>query len=396
MKKVVVGLSGGVDSSVTAYLLKEQGYEVIGLFMKNWHDDSVIISEECPWVEDSNDALIVAEKLGIPFQTVDLSAEYKERIVDYMFNEYERGRTPNPDVLCNREIKFDVFLKIALQLGADYVATGHYCRKGTIVNDDGSETYQLLAGKDPNKDQSYFLCQLSQEQLAKTLFPIGDLQKSEVRQIAAENDLITADKKDSQGLCFIGKVHLPEFLQQKLKPKKGVIVEVPNDASQFAVPVPQFESKTAELAFQAEKPEYKLEDGKVVGEHQGAHYFTIGQRKGLNVGGTKEPLFVIETDVEKNIIYTGQGKSHPGLLRNTLFVKEDELHWIRTDLALKVDETMEVMARIRYRQPLQSAVLYKTDNGLYVDFKEKQSAITEGQFVAWYQGDELIGSGVIS
>ncbi len=396
MKKVVIGLSGGVDSSVAAYLLKEQGYEVIGLFMKNWHDDTVTISEECPWLEDSNDALIVADKLGIPFQTVDLSAEYKERIVDYMFNEYERGRTPNPDVLCNREIKFDVFLKIALQLGADYVATGHYCRKGTLVHEDGTETYQLLSGKDPNKDQSYFLCQLSQEQLAKTLFPIGELLKPEVRKIAAENDLITADKKDSQGLCFIGKVHLPEFLQQKLKPKKGIIVEVPSDAAQFSMDTPKFEDKASELAFQAEKPEYSAEDGKVVGEHQGAHYFTIGQRKGLNVGGTKEPLFVIETDVEQNIIYTGQGKSHPGLHRYTLFVKNDELHWVRRDLALKIDETMEVKARIRYRQPLQSAILYKTDGGLYVDFKEKQSAITEGQFVAWYIKDELIGSGVIS
>ena len=396
MKKVVVGLSGGVDSSVTAYLLKEQGYDVIGLFMKNWHDDSVTISEECPWLEDSNDALIVAEKLGIPFQTVDLSSEYKERIVDYMFNEYERGRTPNPDVLCNREIKFDVFMKIALQLGADYVATGHYCRKGTIQNEDGTETYQLLAGKDPNKDQSYFLCQLSQEQLSKTLFPIGELLKPEVRKIAADNNLITADKKDSQGLCFIGKVHLPEFLQQKLKPKKGVIVEVPNDASQFATALPDFQNEREKLVFQAEKPIYSQEDGKVVGEHQGAHYFTIGQRKGLNVGGTKEPLFVIDTDVDKNIIYTGQGKSHPGLLRNTLFIKEDELHWVRADLTLHTDETMKVMVRIRYRQPLQPATLYKVENGLYVDFKDKQSAITEGQFAAWYIKDELIGSGVIS
>nr|WP_297787652.1 tRNA 2-thiouridine(34) synthase MnmA [uncultured Allomuricauda sp.] len=396
MKKVVVGLSGGVDSSVAAYLLKEQGYDVIGLFMKNWHDDSVTISEECPWLEDSNDALIVAEKLGIPFQTVDLSAEYKERIVDYMFNEYERGRTPNPDVLCNREIKFDVFMKIALQLGADYVATGHYCRKGTIKNKDGTETYQLLSGKDPNKDQSYFLCQLSQEQLAKTLFPIGELLKPEVRKIAAENNLITADKKDSQGLCFVGKVHLPEFLQQKLKPKKGVIVEVPSDAAQFSTTVPDFQNEREKLVFRAEKPVYSESDGKVVGEHQGAHYFTIGQRKGLNVGGTKEPLFVIDTDVDKNIIYTGQGKTHPGLLRNTLFIKEDELHWVRPDLALEVDETMEVMARIRYRQPLQAATLYKVENGLFVDFKEKQSAITEGQFAAWYIDDELIGSGVIS
>jgi tRNA-specific 2-thiouridylase len=396
MKKVVVGLSGGVDSSVAAYLLKEQGYDVIGLFMKNWHDDTVTISNECPWLEDSNDAMIVADKLGIPFQTIDLSVEYKERIIDYMFNEYEKGRTPNPDVLCNREIKFDVFMKIALQLGADYVATGHYCRKGTINNDDGSETYQLLSGKDPNKDQSYFLCQLSQEQLSKTLFPIGELLKSDVRKIAAINNLITADKKDSQGLCFIGKVRLPEFLQQKLKPKKGIIIEVPSNTPIYEPKVLDFFSKTDELAYRSQKPIYHIKDGKMVGEHQGAHYFTKGQRKGLAVGGTKDPLFVIDTDVNENVIYTGQGKNHPGLYRSTLFVKEDELHWLRTDLALKEDGTMEVKARIRYRQELQKATLYKVSGGLYVDFEQKQSAITEGQFVAWYVQDELIGSGVIS
>ncbi len=395
-KKVVIGLSGGVDSSVAAYLLKQEGYEVIGLFMKNWHDDSVTISEECPWLEDSNDALIVAEKLGIPFQTIDLSVEYKERIVDYMFNEYEKGRTPNPDVLCNREIKFDVFLKIALQLGADFVATGHYCRKGILKNEDGTETYQLLAGVDGNKDQSYFLCQLSQQQLTRTLFPIGKLKKPEVRQIASENQLITADKKDSQGLCFIGKVRLPDFLQQKLKPKKGMIIEVPANVPQFHKALPKFDNKEMELAYFAEKPVYHIGDGKVVGEHQGAHYFTKGQRKGLDVGGTKEPLFVIETDVKENVIYTGQGKSHPGLYRRTLFVKNNELHWVRPDLALKVDETMQVLARIRYRQALEKATLYKVDAGLYVDFESMQSAITEGQFVAWYLGDELIGSGVIS
>lgn len=381
---------------MAAYLLKEQGYEVIGLFMKNWHDDSVTISEECPWLEDSNDALIVAEKLGIPFQTVDLSAVYKERIVDYMFDEYQKGRTPNPDVLCNREIKFDVFLKIALELGADFVATGHYCRKGILTDAEGKETYRLLAGLDANKDQSYFLCQLSQEQLLRTLFPIGELTKPEVRKIAAENGLITADKKDSQGLCFIGKVRLPEFLQQKLKPKKGVIVEVPSDVPQYNKALPEFASKEEELAYKAAKPVYHLKDGKVVGEHQGAHYFTKGQRKGLDVGGTKEPLFVIETDVDENIIYTGQGKSHPGLYRSTLFVNDGELHWVRPDLALKSDGQMEVMARIRYRQPLEKATLYKIDGGLYVDFEEKQSAITEGQFVAWYLDDELVGSGVIS
>ncbi len=396
MKKVVVGLSGGVDSSVAAYLLKEQGYEVIGLFMINGHDDSVTISQECPWLEDSNDALMVAEKLGIPFQTVDLSAEYKERIVDYMFREYERGRTPNPDVLCNREIKFDVFLKIALQLGADFVATGHYCRKGTQLNARGETVYQLLAGKDPNKDQSYFLCQLSQEQLSRTLFPIGDLTKPQVREIAAAHNLVTAEKKDSQGLCFIGKVRLPDFLQQQLKPKKGVIVEVPSTAGQCDLKNPRFANKREELEYFAHKPSYSPADGKVVGEHIGAHYFTIGQRKGLDVGGTKEPLFVIETDVDNNVIYTGQGKSHPGLFRRTLFVSDDELHWVRPDLALQVDEAMPVMARIRYRQPLQKATLYKIDGGLYVDFEEKQSAITEGQFVAWYRGEELLGSGVIS
>lgn len=396
MKKVVIGLSGGVDSSVAAYLLKEQGYDVIGLFMKNWHDDSVTISEECPWLEDSNDALIVAEKLGIPFQTVDLSAEYKERIVDYMFKEYEMGRTPNPDVLCNREIKFDVFMKIAIQLGADYVATGHYCRKGTLQNEDGSETYQLLAGKDGNKDQSYFLCQLSQEQLSKTLFPIGELTKPQVREIAAKMNLITADKKDSQGLCFIGKVRLPEFLQQQLKPKTGKIVEVPAGFDVYERATPNFNDKKSELAYYAEKPVYHLSDGKIVGEHQGAHYFTKGQRKGLHVGGTKEPLFVIDTDVHENIIYTGQGKSHPGLYRRTLFVKDEEIHWVREDLALNIDEKLTVKARIRYRQELQDATIYRVEGGMYVDFEEMQSAITEGQFVAWYLEDDLIGSGVIS
>ncbi|WP_417871623.1 tRNA 2-thiouridine(34) synthase MnmA [Winogradskyella sp.] len=395
MKRVIVGLSGGVDSSVAAYLLKEQGYEVIGLFMKNWHDDSVTISDECPWLEDSNDAMLVADKLGIPFQTVDLSAQYKERIVDYMFNEYEKGRTPNPDVLCNREIKFDVFMDIAMDLGADYVATGHYCRKSTIEK-EGKEIHQLLAGKDNNKDQSYFLCQLSQDQLAKALFPIGELTKPEVREIAKAQDLITAEKKDSQGLCFIGKVRLPDFLQQQLKPKEGVIVEVEDSLEVYNQEQPEFTTKEGELAFLAKKPEYALSDGKVVGKHQGAHYFTKGQRKGLAVGGTKEPLFVIETDVEENVIYTGQGKNHPGLLRNVLFVSNDELHWIREDLALNEGETMDVMARIRYRQPLEKAILHKVASGLYVEFENKQSAITEGQFVAWYNNDELLGSGVIS
>ncbi len=395
MKKVVVGLSGGVDSSVTAYLLQQQGYEVIGLFMKNWHDDTVTISDECPWLDDSNDAMMVAEKLGIPFQTVDLSEEYKERIVDYMFREYELGRTPNPDVLCNREIKFDVFMKIALSLGADYVATGHYCRKG-IIEKDGETIYQLLAGKDDNKDQSYFLCQLTQEQLSKTLFPIGELLKPEVRKIAAEQDLITANKKDSQGLCFIGKVRLPEFLQQKLKAKEGVIVEIDSHREQYKNKPVHFSSKAEELELLSKKFQYELADGKVVGKHQGAHYFTKGQRKGLAVGGTPEPLFVIDTDVNENIIYTGQGKEHPGLFRKALFVKNDEVHWVRKDLAIAADSELKVQARIRYRQELQEATLHQTENGLYVLFENAQSAITEGQFVAWYQEDELVGSGVIS
>ena len=395
MKRVIVGLSGGVDSSVAAYLLKEQGYEVIGLFMKNWHDDSVTISNECPWLEDSNDALIVAEKLGIPFQVVDLSEQYKERIVDYMFDEYEKGRTPNPDILCNREIKFDVFMDIALNLGADYVATGHYCRKEEEII-DGKSVYKLIAGKDVNKDQSYFLCQLSQQQLAKALFPIGQLTKPEVREIATKAGLVTADKKDSQGLCFIGKVRLPEFLQQKLAPKEGKIIQIDNSSEIYQRQIPIFSSKEEELEFFATKFRYQQGNGKVVGKHQGAHFFTKGQRKGLAVGGTKEPLFVIETDVQENIIYTGEGKNHNGLYRNTLFVANQEEHWIREDLKLQPHESMKVQARIRYRQPLELAILHKFERGLYVQFLNSQSAIQEGQFVAWYQGEELLGSGVIS
>jgi tRNA-specific 2-thiouridylase len=396
MKRVIVGLSGGVDSSVAAYLLKEQGYEVIGLFMKNWHDDSVTISNECPWLEDSNDAMLVAEKLGIPFQVVDLSEEYQDRIVDYMFHEYEKGRTPNPDVLCNREIKFDVFMKIALDLGADFVATGHYCRKGEFQN-EGETIYQLKSGVDTNKDQSYFLCQLSQEQLAKSLFPIGELTKPEVREIAKEQDLITADKKDSQGLCFIGKVRLPDFLQQKLQPIEGQIIRVPEDSAIYKKVELSEEASTEDvLIMTSKKFQYSPELGAVVGQHQGAHYFTKGQRKGLAVGGTKEPLFVIETDVESNIIYTGEGKNHPGLYRNTLEVSESEIHWIREDLKLNLGESMQVMARIRYRQPLEPALVFRSEKGLYVSFESPQSAITEGQFVAWYLEDELVGSGVIS
>lgn len=396
MKRVVVGLSGGVDSSVAAHLLVEQGYEVIGMFMRNWHDESVTISKSCPWIEDSNDAMLVAQKLGIPFQVIDLSEEYKERIVDYMFAEYQAGRTPNPDVLCNREIKFDTFLKAAERLNADFVATGHYCRKAETTV-DGETVYQLLAGKDPNKDQSYFLCQLSQQQLAKALFPIGELLKPEVREIARKLDLVTAEKKDSQGLCFIGKVRLPDFLQQQLKPKSGNILEVPADWSGFErntngawTDLDDDSLREASAPFP-----FKTDAGEVVGEHNGAHYFTIGQRKGLAVGGTAEPLFVIETDTVENVIYTGQGDHHPGLFRKGLFIPAEDVHWIRTDLKLQPGETAIYDCRIRYRQPLQKAQLYCKENGVYVIFEEPQRGVARGQFAAWYSGEELIGSGVI-
>lgn len=390
MKRVVVGLSGGVDSSVTAYLLKEQGYEVIGMFMKNWHDDSVTISNECPWLDDSNDAMIVAQHLGIPFQAIDLSAEYKARIVDYMFAEYQAGRTPNPDVLCNREIKFDIFLQAALKLGADYVATGHYARKAeTTIN--GKTVYRLLGGKDPNKDQSYFLCQLTQDQLSRALFPIGELLKPEVRAIAKKAGLTTADKKDSQGLCFVGKVHLPDFLQQRLEPKKGKALVV--DAS---APVFSNGKATDELTHDTAPYVYEPAMGKVIGEHNGAHYYTIGQRKGLNIGGSPRPLFVIGTDTQHNVIYLGMGEDHPGLYRKGLFIPNADEHWIRPDHRLASGESRTYECRIRYRQKLEPCTLHKRDEGLYIIFDQPQKAITPGQFAAWYEGEELIGSGVIS
>ncbi|MEL6675660.1 MAG: tRNA 2-thiouridine(34) synthase MnmA [Bacteroidota bacterium] len=399
MARVVVGLSGGVDSSVAAYLLKTQGHEVIGLFMKNWHDDSVTISDECPWLDDSNDALAVAQTLDIPFQTLDLSKEYKARIVDYMFAEYEAGRTPNPDVLCNREIKFDIFLDKALKLGADFVATGHYCRKASFEQ-DGQTIHQLLAGKDGNKDQSYFLCQLNQEQLSKALFPIGELTKPEVREIAQQQGLLTADKKDSQGLCFIGKVRLPEFLQQQLKPKKGRIIEMLADAPVFdrreLVPAGGGVSREEALKQLTAPFVYQPEDGQVVGEHDGAHYFTIGQRRGLNVGGKAEPLFVIATDVIENVIYVGMGDHHPGLNRPGLFIQTEDIHWLREDLALEVGATRSYDVRIRYRQPLQKAHLHQSAEGLYITFDTPRKGITPGQFAAWYEEDALIGSGVIT
>ena len=393
MARVVVGLSGGVDSSVAAHLLIQEGHEVIALFMRNWHDESVTLHEECPWIEDSNDAILVAEKLGIPFQVIDLSAEYKDRIVDYMFAEYQVGRTPNPDVLCNREIKFDVFLEKALSLGADFVATGHYCQKTTSF-ENGQEQHHLIAGADNNKDQSYFLCQLNQAQLAKALFPIGALQKSEVRRIAKELELVTADKKDSQGLCFIGKVRLPDFLQQQLKPKKGDVIEVPGQAhlnfNDSILP--------ATSPWDSQVAPFHLEpsSGKKVGEHNGAHYFTIGQRKGLAIGGTPEPLFVIGTDTKNNVIYTGQGESHFALSKGGLFVAKEDVHWLREDLKLKAGESARYEARIRYRQQLFGVELHATDWGLYVIFDASQKAVTPGQFVAWYKNDEVIGSGVIN
>ena len=394
--KVVVGLSGGVDSSVTAYLLQQQGHEVIGLFMRNWNDASVTLEDECPWIEDSNDALLVAQKLGIPFQVIDMSELYKERIVDYMFAEYEKGRTPNPDVLCNREVKFDVFLKTALSLGADKVATGHYARLSSFTDENGNEVYQLMAGKDNNKDQSYFLCQLSQEQLSKAIFPIGELTKPEVREIAREIGLATAEKKDSQGLCFIGKVSLPTFLQQQLASKEGDIVEIFKDFHKYHEDSPKFENKLEELKYLSDKITYKKEDGKVIGKHQGAQFYTIGQSKGLGIGGHKESCFLISRDVEQNLVFVGEGKDFPGLYRKALRINNDEVHWIREDLRLKNGESMEVMARIRYRQPLEKAILYQFEEGFFIEFENPQSAIAEGQFAAWYHGDELLGSGVIS
>lgn len=380
MAKVVVGLSGGVDSSVAAYLLREQGHEVIGVFMKNWHDTEVTISDECPWEEDSKDALLVADKLGIPFHSIDLSKEYYDRIVSYMFDEYKNGRTPNPDILCNREIKFDTFLKHALLLGADYVATGHYCR-----NRKTKEGYELMAGLDDNKDQSYFLCQINQEQLSKALFPIGELNKKDVRAIASEQDLVTAEKRDSQGLCFIGKVKLPDFLKQKLKEKKGNVIKVSKDWDGFNNPLSPSE-------------EYSLteEDGVKIGVHNGAHFYTIGQRKGLNIGGHTDPLFVIQTNTKTNTIYVGEGEDHLGLYRPGLLIKNEYIHFVKQTDEMVNGDQKEYQIRIRYRQKLFQARLVKTNEGLEIFFNQPQKAIAKGQFAAWYEKDVLIGSGVIS
>ena len=456
--KVCIGLSGGVDSSVAALLLKQQGYDVFALFMQNWHDASTTLHGDCEWEEDRFVAELVARKVGIPFYFVDLSKEYRQRVVDYMFDEYEKGRTPNPDVLCNREIKFDAFLKCAKKLGADYVATGHYCRKETIQGPEGP-VHSILAGSDPNKDQSYFLCQLTQEQLSQAMFPIGDIVKPEVRRLAHEADLPSADKKDSQGICFVGKVDLPTFLQQKLKPCEGDVVEVYDayysDNEQYAflkstldslqkdggqakmitdyvsedkaVPVnaegcPFDLEKVAELSdedfrrlsepvrydikFETEtyrsgrkhikKTRYKENPyGKIVGKHDGAQFYTIGQRKGLNIGGHKDSIFVIETDIPGNIIYVGEGHTHKGLSRSCLRIDPSEIHWIRPDLAMSVGEIRRYRVRIRYRQPLQDATVIMRENGMYMLFDTPQRGITPGQFAVWYDGDEMLGSGVI-
>lgn len=395
-KKVVIGLSGGVDSSVAAVILKEQGYDVTGLFMKNWHDTTGLIQSDCHWEDDLMFAEMVAKKLNIPFHTVDLSGPYRQRVVDYMFAEYEKGRTPNPDVLCNREIKFDSFAEEARKLGADFVATGHYCRKETI-SVDNTLIHRLLSGKDKNKDQSYFLCQLSQEQLATALFPIGNLLKPEVRKIADEIGLATAQRKDSQGICFVGKVHLPTFLQQKLAPKKGDIIEITDRQAYPSIEdgFPYDKISSEWLISMSEPFKYEPGTGRKVGTHNGAHFYTIGQRKGMNIGGYTEPLFVIATDVEDNIVYVGEGHSHPGLNRKGLMIREDEVHWIRHDMKLKTGESRDYLVRIRYRQELQKARLFKEKEGIYIIFDRLQRGIAPGQFAAWYEGDEIIGSGVI-
>ena len=398
MARVVVGLSGGVDSSVAAWLLKEEGHEVVGLFMVNWHDTTGTLEGDCPWHDDRVFAELVAKRLDIPLHVVDLSADYRTRVVDYMFAEYARGRTPNPDVLCNREIKFDVFLREALKLGADYVATGHYCRKAEQRAADGTIRYKLLAGTDPNKDQSYFLCQLSQEQLRYALFPVGGLLKPEVRRIAEEQHLATAKRKDSQGICFVGKVDLPVFLQQKLAAKPGNVHEILPAWPKFAQrpPRPESEPTTDELAALAAPWRYTVRDGKKIGTHRGAHFYTIGQRKGLGIGGRKESLFILATDVETNTLYVGEGDAHPGLWRPALHIEPTEIHWLDPARAIPEGGQARFRVRIRYRQPLQAATLYMRTEGAYLLFDEPQRGIAPGQFAAWYDGDELVGSGVIA
>lgn len=388
-KKIAVGLSGGVDSSVAALLLKEQGADVFAIFMQNWNDSTGTLHGDCEWEEELSVARMVAKKIGIPFHFVDLSGEYRKRVVDYMFKEYEAGRTPNPDVLCNSEIKFDAFLEHARRLGADMVATGHYCRREQTTDAAGNTVYRLLAGTDTNKDQSYFLCQLNQEQLSRALFPIGHLTKPEVREIARKAGLPSAEKKDSQGICFVGKVDLPVFLQQQLKAREGDAVEIFRD---FYEGLPQPDT----LEAMAEPILYQKSDGKVVGRHIGAQFYTIGQRHGLNIGGHKEPLFVIAKDAKENIIYLGEGQSHPGLYRRALGILPEDVHWIRPDLAMQPGEERDAMVRIRYRQPLQKARLICRPEKMYILFENPQRGVTAGQFAAWYTEDgELTGSGAI-
>ena len=434
--KICVGLSGGVDSSVAALLLKRQGYDVFAMFMQNWHDTEGTLHGDCEWEEDRFVAEMVARKIGIPFYFIDLSKEYRQRVVDYMFDEYAKGRTPNPDVLCNREIKFAAFLEAARKLGADVVATGHYCRKDILP--DG--TCRLLAGSDPNKDQSYFLCQISQEQLRAAMFPIGDLCKPEVRRLAREAELPSADKKDSQGICFVGKVDLPTFLQQKLKGEEGDVVEVfepfyesnelylrqmqilgsirsdngaPDSRAASELSREELESLSSPLdysglVFQTEtyrsgkkhikKTRYKANPcGAIIGRHEGAQFYTIGQRKGLAIGGHSKPIFVLATDLEARRIYVGEGEGHKGLMRQCLHIRPDEIHWLRPELEMEPGQTRRQLVRIRYRQPLEEALLIMREEGLYVLFDRPQRSITAGQFAAWYSPDgELCGSGVIS
>jgi len=392
---IAVALSGGVDSSVAALLLKEQGHHVIGLFMQNWHDTEGTLHGHCEWEDERAIAEMVAQKLQIPFYFVDLSETYRQRVVDYMFAEYKQGRTPNPDVLCNKEIKFDAFMQYALTLGVDAVATGHYVRSDRLP--DGR--VRLLSGVDPHKDQSYFLCQLTQEQLSKAIFPIGHLHKAEVRRLATDAGLPSADKKDSQGICFVGKVDLPLFLQQRLASKEGIVVEIFHDY--YTNPLKQVElfdgmNVDTGIIHRAAPYRYQVDSGKKIGVHQGAHFYTIGQRKGLCIGGHIEPLFVIETDVQKNVIYVGEGQEHPGLLRSALFIKASDIHWMAPELALDAGTSRNYDVRIRYRQPLQKATLYRVSQGLFIDFELPQRGITPGQFAAWYCGEEIIGSGIIS
>ena len=411
-KKIAVGLSGGVDSSVAALLLARAGYDVFALFMQNWHDVTGTLHGECEWEEDRKVAEMVARKIGIPFEFIDLSDTYRHRVVDYMFSEYSKGRTPNPDVLCNSEIKFDAFLKAARDLGADYVATGHYCRKDVTAGPDGQPVYRILAGADGNKDQSYFLCQLTQEQLSAALFPIGDIVKPEVRRLAREAGLPSAEKKDSQGICFVGKVDLPVFLQQKLASREGNVVEIFRDFyDNIRAEYPGYTAATSdpdaadittlgpsEVRALARAYRYRESDGRKIGTHIGAQYYTIGQRKGLNIGGHREPIFILDTSIATNTIYVGEGHEHPGLMRKALKINADEVHWIRRDLRMAPGEVRRYLVRVRYRQPLQQAALHCLDDGMYIVFEEPQRGITPGQFAVWYAPEdlEMLGSGVIS